>query len=93
MRAPFFQIPAVFTGLPRVFWWLWTGSLINRIGGFVVPFMALYLTRERALSPAAAGLVVSTYGLGSALGALAGLLLLARAWARAAADASGRRAP
>lgn len=29
------------SGLPRAFWWLWTSTLINRLGAFVatlVPF-------------------------------------------------------
>ncbi|MGW1047232.1 hypothetical protein [Streptomyces sp. NPDC002547] len=31
------------SGLPRTFWWLWTSTLVNRFGGFVVTFLALYL--------------------------------------------------
>ena len=30
-------------GLPRQFWWLWTSTLVNRLGGFVVTFLALGL--------------------------------------------------
>ena len=37
-------------GLPRTFWYLWTGALIDRLGTFVYTFLALYLTR-RATSP------------------------------------------
>lgn len=54
-------------GLPRPFWYLWTGSLVNRMGSFVAPFLALYLTRERGASIAEAGLVLTALGLGSAL--------------------------
>ena len=36
-------------GLPRPFWVLWTGTLINRLGFFVEPFMALYLSSARHL--------------------------------------------
>ena len=32
------------SGLPREFWWLWTSTLVNRLGAFVATFMALYLT-------------------------------------------------
>lgn len=53
-----------FRGLPRVYWYLWAGTLINRMGGFVGPFLALYLTQERGLSIEDAGLVVSLYGIG-----------------------------
>lgn len=28
-------------GLPRRFWWLWTATLVNKLGGFVVPFVTL----------------------------------------------------
>ncbi|MGW2524204.1 MDR family MFS transporter [Streptomyces sp. NPDC001617] len=59
-------------GLPRTFWWLWTSTLVNRLGGFVVTFLTLYLTAVRGFSPAVAGLVVSAYGLGGVAGALAG---------------------
>ena len=51
-------------GLPRAFWTLWVGTLINRLGGFVVPFLSLYLTRSRGMAVDEAGLIVSLYGLG-----------------------------
>ena len=71
MAAPF----ASLRGLPRSFWLLWTGALINRLGGFVVPFLALYLTAQRGLSVARAGAIVSLFGLGSLLaGPLGGVL-------------------
>lgn len=52
-------------GLPRTFWYLWTGALINRLGGFVYTFLALYLTQARHFTVAHAGLVVALYGAGS----------------------------
>ena len=56
--------------------------LVNRLGGFVVPFLALYLTRRRGFSVAEAGLVVTLFGLGSiGAGPVSGLL----------ADRVGRR--
>jgi MFS family permease len=62
-------------GLPSQFWWLWTSTLVNRLGGFVVTFLALYLTTDRGFSPAYAGLVASLFGLGSAIAAVvAGVL-------------------
>jgi MFS family permease len=54
-------------GLPRTYWVLWTGALINRLGGFVMPLLALYLTGERGLSVEQVGLVVSFYGAGALL--------------------------
>ncbi|MBN1450950.1 MAG: hypothetical protein JW963_08050 [Anaerolineales bacterium] len=35
-------------GLPPTYWLLWTGTLINRLGGFVIPFLTLYLTSQRS---------------------------------------------
>ncbi|MFF3116265.1 MDR family MFS transporter [Kitasatospora sp. NPDC057904] len=62
-------------GLPRQFWWLWTSTLINKLGAFVVTFLALYLTTERGYSDSYAGLVASLFGLGSAIAAIgAGVL-------------------
>src|SRR3954470_23188853 len=68
-------------GLPATFWYLWTGLLINRIGGFAVLFLSLYLTTQRGASAALAGLVVGTYGIGGGIGTLAGGILTAR-WGR-----------
>jgi MFS family permease len=68
--------------LPRAYWLLFTGTLINKIGGFVIPLLALYLTGERRLSETAAGLVVSSWGAGAfAAGFVGGIL----------ADRLGRR--
>ena len=62
-------------GLPRQFWWLWTSTLVNRLGGFVVTFLALYLTADRGYSASYAGLVVSLFGLGAAVASVgAGVL-------------------
>ncbi|MFE3874663.1 MDR family MFS transporter [Kitasatospora sp. NPDC059146] len=62
-------------GLPRQFWWLWVSTLVNRLGSFVVTFLALYLTVERGYSASYAGLVASLFGAGSAVSAIgAGVL-------------------
>jgi MFS family permease len=44
---------------------LFAGTLVNRIGGFVLVFLAIYLTEVRGLTPAEAGAVISVYGLGA----------------------------
>ncbi|MFH8573344.1 MDR family MFS transporter [Streptomyces sp. NPDC017993] len=63
------------SGLPRQFWWLWTSTLINRLGGFVATFLALYLTVERGYSASYAGLVGALYGLGGVVSSIgAGVL-------------------
>ena len=36
-------------GLPSTYWLLWSGTLINRLGGFVIPFLTLYLTAQRSI--------------------------------------------
>src|SRR4051812_22215057 len=59
-------------GLPRIYWFLWTGLLVNRMGGFVYPFLMLYLTGSRGLTVAQAGRIVALYGAGSFAAALVG---------------------
>ncbi|GAB2753197.1 MDR family MFS transporter [Streptomyces bullii] len=58
------------SGLPRAFWWLWTSTLVNRLGGFVATFMALYLTLDRGYSASYAGLVAALHGLGGVVSSL-----------------------
>jgi MFS family permease len=67
--------------LPRQFWFLWTGTLINRLGSFVVIFMAIYLTGARHFSQTQAGLVIGLYGVGGAIGTTVGGVLADR-WGR-----------
>ncbi|WP_171165311.1 MFS transporter [Streptomyces sp. I05A-00742] len=57
-------------GLPRAFWWLWVATLVNRLGGFVATFLALYLTMERGYSASYAGLVAALHGLGGVVASL-----------------------
>ncbi|GAA3445560.1 MDR family MFS transporter [Planomonospora venezuelensis] len=52
-------------GLPRAFWALWTGTLVNRVGMMVEPFIGVYLTQSRGMSLAAAGAVMAVFGAGS----------------------------
>src|SRR3990172_5863676 len=64
---------AAFTqDLPPTYWFLWFGTVVNRLGGFVVPFLTLYLTSQRAISPSRAALMVSLFGAGSFLSQLSG---------------------
>src|SRR5258706_16476288 len=71
-------------GLPKAYWLLWTGALINRLGGFVMPLLALYLTRERGLSVEQAGVVGSLYGAGALPSGPVGGLLSGRGGRRPA---------
>lgn len=79
-------LPAVlherFGGLGRAFWALQVGLFVNRAGQFVQPLLTWWLTSQHGFSVTAAGAVVSTYSLGSALGSTLG---------GAVADRAGRR--
>ncbi|MFC4608211.1 MDR family MFS transporter [Streptomyces maoxianensis] len=70
------------SGLPREFWWLWTSTLVNRLGAFVATFMVLYLTLDGGYSASYAGLVVALHGLGGVISSLGGGVM---------ADRLGRR--
>ena len=59
-------------GLPPTYWLIWTGTLINRLGGFVIPFLTLYLTAQREIPVSQAALMVSFFGAGSFLAQLTG---------------------
>jgi MFS family permease len=75
------RIVSLVTSLPRTYWLLWVGTLVNRLGGFVVPFLALYLTSQRGLEASQAALMVSLFGAGSFAAALVGGTLSDR-WGR-----------
>src|SRR5690242_20537882 len=68
-------------GLPRQFWALWTATLINRAGAFVIIFLAIYLTAERHFPASLAGFVVGVYGVGGSVGVTVGGALADR-WGR-----------
>jgi len=59
-------------GMPRQFWYLWTGTLINRVGAFVVIFLTIYLTTVRHFTPSQAGLIMGVWAAGGALGTMLG---------------------
>jgi MFS family permease len=67
-----------FSGLPPTAWLLASVSLVNRSGTMVLPFLMLYLTRERGFTMTEAGWVQGVYGLGSLGGAWFGGLLTDR---------------
>ena len=50
--------------LPRAAWILFFGTFLNKFGGFVVPFLTLYLT-SAGYTIGEAGLAVSAYGAGN----------------------------
>ena len=48
------------------------GALVNRIGGFIGPYLAIVLRREFHLSPSQVGLLLTCYGAGSLVSILVG---------------------
>jgi predicted MFS family arabinose efflux permease len=63
---------AAFAGLPRDVWIVSSVALVNRAGTMVLPFLTLYLTYERGLTPVEAGRVLSLFGIGSVAGSVVG---------------------
>ena len=59
------RIASVAAVAPRTYWYVWWGTLINRLGNFVVPMLTIYLIKVRGISVAEAGGVVAMYGAGS----------------------------
>jgi MFS family permease len=74
-------------GMPRVAWVLAGGSFINQFGGFVVPFLVLYLV-HRGYGASLAAAAVSAYAAGKIAAGPAGGLLTERLGARAATAGS-----
>ena len=67
--------------LPRAAWILFLGIFLNKFGAFVIPYLALYMTRQ-GFSAREAGLAMAAYGVGH---------LLASAIGGHLADTIGRR--
>jgi len=67
-------LPSLLTNLrslPRPAWILFAGTFVNRFGTFVMPFLAIYLTRQ-GYSAAQAGFAVSAYGAGHIIASMLG---------------------
>lgn len=61
-----------YRGLPRAVWVISTILLINRSGTMVLPYLALYLSDELAMTEVDFGYLLSFYGLGAIVGAYLG---------------------
>jgi MFS family permease len=68
-KRRFAEIGAV---APRAFWYVFWGTLVNRLGGFVVPLLTIYLTKDRAVDVSTAGVIVSVFGLGQVIASIVG---------------------
>jgi MFS family permease len=58
--------------LPRALLFLYSGTIVSRLGTFVVPYLTLYLSQARGFTFAATGTVVSVGSLGLLVGNLVG---------------------
>ncbi|MFD0745098.1 MDR family MFS transporter [Phytohabitans flavus] len=74
--------------LPRPFWALWAGTLVNRLGTMVMPFTGVYLTQARGFSVAVAGLAMTLFGVGSLISQIVAGLLTDRIGRRATLSGS-----
>lgn len=61
-----------YLGLSREVWYLSFITLINRAGTMVIPFLSLYLTKDKGYSLAQVGWIMSFFGLGSVVGSWLG---------------------
>jgi MFS family permease len=64
--------------LPQPVQLLVLGSFINKVGTFILPYLALVLRREFALSPRQVALILSSYGVGTLVSILLGGILTDR---------------
>jgi MFS family permease len=66
------RIAEVAAVAPRTYWYVWWGTLINRLGGFVVPLLTMYLIGDRGVDVSDAGGIVAVFGAGSGAASLVG---------------------
>ncbi len=72
MKILFNRYLSAYRGLPSMAWLLALVVLVNRSGTMVLFFMALYVTSQLDFSAAAAGQLISIYGLGAMAGSFLG---------------------
>ncbi|EAQ99949.1 MDR family MFS transporter [Maribacter sp. HTCC2170] len=61
-----------FRGLSKEVWWLALITLVNRAGTMVIPFLSLYLTQNLGFTLENVGSIMTSFGLGSLVGAWLG---------------------
>lgn len=66
------RLATVAASVPRAYWYVWWGTLVNRLGGFVIPLLTIYLIEVRRLSVAEAGGIVSVFGAGAVAASIVG---------------------
>jgi MFS family permease len=65
-------------GLPRAFWFIWSGTLTDRLGNVAMLYLSISLVARYHFSASFAGLVLGLAGAGSAAGAIVGGVLTDR---------------
>jgi MFS family permease len=65
------SLSANLRALPPVVWILFFGTFLNRFGSFVVPFLALYMTKK-GFSIGQAGMAIGAYGVGNVVATMVG---------------------
>lgn len=65
LRQYIVRMRSTLVALSPAFWALWGGTLLNRMGMLVLPFLTIYLTSARHLSPDRVGLLAALPGLGA----------------------------
>lgn len=69
LRAIIHQYRQAYSGLPRAVWVLAGTLFINRSGSMVLPFLAIYLTKQLGADPSVVGWVLAAHGIGAVIGA------------------------
>lgn len=72
MKKLYLNYLDAFRGLSKEIWWLALITLINRAGTMVIPFLSLYLTQNRGFTLEHVGTIMTSFGLGSLVGAWVG---------------------
>jgi predicted MFS family arabinose efflux permease len=63
----FSSLRSSFKGLPKEIWFLYVTTMISRLGGMAMTYLAVYLTDHFDISKARAGFAVTVYGMGALL--------------------------
>ncbi|MFJ5866365.1 MFS transporter [Streptomyces parvus] len=64
--------------LGRAYWYLWTGTCLNRVGQLLPAFFTIYLVHENLATVETAGWIIGAQGAGSIVAALLGGVLSMR---------------
>jgi MFS family permease len=83
VRSPLASLAALLGAFPRSYWLLIAGMFVNRLGAFVLPFLAIYLREREGFSTAEVARILTGWGVGCVVAGLVGGQLTDR-WGRKA---------